>query len=185
MEPGYLTNFKRFRPALEVALSGYLSSVKSSDGIVQSLLPENLRGQENRHYQSALRTWKELSGMEAPPDNPLFQSEWDKPLCDKKYRDLLDGTSVQAERARLLAVASEHSSDWLHAIPVPALGLKLDNTSIRIACGLRLWSPLCQPHKCVCGGLVDQTGRHGLSCKNAKGTFPRHQQVNDILRSFQ
>ena len=25
-------------------------------------------------------------------------------------------------------------------------------------------------------------GRHGLSCRNAKGTFPRHQQVNDLLK---
>ena len=34
----------------------------------------------------------------------------------------------------------------------------------------------------MCGNMVDSTGRHGLSCKNAKGTFPRHQQVNDILK---
>ena len=36
--------------------------------------------------------------------------------------------------------------------------------------------------KCICGNLVDETGRHGLSCKNAKGTFLRHQQVNDIIK---
>ena len=35
--------------------------------------------------------------------------------------------------------------------------------------------------KCQCGKLVDSTGRHGLSCKNAKGTNPRHSLANDIL----
>ena len=29
---------------------------------------------------------------------------------------------------------------------------------------------------------MDTSGRHGLSCKNAKGTFSRHQQVNDLLK---
>ena len=28
----------------------------------------------------------------------------------------------------------------------------------------------------------DSTGRHGLSCKKAKGTIPRHQQINDIVK---
>ena len=30
--------------------------------------------------------------------------------------------------------------------------------------------------------MVDSTGRHGLSCKNAKGTFPRHQHINDLIK---
>ena len=29
---------------------------------------------------------------------------------------------------------------------------------------------------------MDESGRHGLSCKNAKGTFPRHQHINNILQ---
>ena len=61
-------------------------------------------------------------------------------------------------------------------------GLKLDNTSLWIACGLRLGSSQCQPHKCICGGLVDESGRHGLSSKNTKETFTRHQQINNILK---
>ena len=36
---------------------------------------------------------------------------------------------VQEERARLLAVSSQSASDWLHAIPIPSLGLKLDPMS--------------------------------------------------------
>ena len=111
-----------------------------------------------------------------------MQAFWDTPICSQKYYNLLNDQVIPAEKARLLAVAAENSSDWLHALPVPSLGLKLDNTSMRVACGLRLGAPLCQPYKCVCGSLVDSSGRHGLSCQKAKGTFPRHQQVNDLLK---
>ena len=50
------------RPATEVAIAGYLSSVHASSGIVQSLLPINVRGQQCNHYELALTTgflWKE------------------------------------------------------------------------------------------------------------------------------
>ena len=86
------------------------------------------------------------------------------------------------DQARLRAVASEHASDWLSAVPVASLGLKLDNSSLRVAVGLRLGTKICESHKCVCGQLVDPWGRHGLSCRNAKGTQSRHSQANDIIK---
>ena len=51
------------RLATEVAIAGYLSSVHASSGIVQSLLPINLRGQQCNHYESASNEWKLLSGL--------------------------------------------------------------------------------------------------------------------------
>ena len=86
------------------------------------------------------------------------------------------------EQARLRAVASEHASDWLSAVPVANLGMKLDNSSLWVAVGLRLGTKICESHKCVCGQLVDPCGRHGLSCRNAKGTHSRHSQANDIKK---
>ena len=100
----------------------------------------------------------------------------------KQYKDLLDQQEDPAEKARLLAVAAEHSSDWLNALPVPSLGLKLDNASLRIACGIRLGTPLCHPHKFQCGAAVDSFGSHGLSCKSAAGRHSRHSQVNDLIK---
>ena len=70
----------------------------------------------------------------------------------------------------------------MKAIPIPALGLKLDDMSARIACGLRLRSPLCQPHTCQCGVAVDSLGRYGLCCRKAEGRHSRHSQVNDLLK---
>ena len=55
--------------------------------------------------------------------NPIFQSEWDKPLYEARFDLLLHSATSEAERARLLSVTSEGASDWLHAIPIPSLGL--------------------------------------------------------------
>ena len=81
-----------------------------------------------------------------------------------------------------MAITSEHASDWLNAIPVPSLGLKLDNASLKVAAGLRLGARLCHPYQCVCGAQVNTSGRHGLSCKLASGRHPRHSQANAIIK---
>ena len=90
------------RPATEVAIAGYLSSIHATSGIVQSLLPINMRGQQCNHYEPALNEWKLRSGSANLPQNPIFQSEWDKPLYEARFDLLLHSTTSEAERARLL-----------------------------------------------------------------------------------
>ena len=170
------------RPATEVAIAGYLSSIHSSSGIVQSLLPISVRGQQCNHYESALNEWKRRSGAVDLPQNPIFQSEWDKPLYETRFNLLLQSTTSEAERARLLSVSSEGASDWLHAIPIPSLGLHLDPMSLHINCGLRLGATLCHPHECNCGEMVEPNGRHGLKCKKAWGRKMRHEEVNKLIK---
>ena len=53
------------------------------------------------------------------------------------------------DRARLLAAASPHSRDWLHAPPITAVGLTLSDEAIRVAVAQRLGSKACEPHTCV------------------------------------
>ena len=61
----------------------------------------------------------------------------------------------------------------------------MDNSSVRIAVGLRLGAPVVRPHVCVCGTTVIIDGLHGLSCRHGSGRFSRHNQVNDLLcRAF-
>ena len=170
------------RTATEVALSGYLSSVNATTGIVQSLLPSNVRGQQNPYYDSAFLEWKQRSGSVPLPQNPIFQSEWDKPLYEVRFIQLLQSVRSEAERARLLAVSAESASDWLHAIPIPSLGLHLDPMSLHIACGLRLCSTLCHPHECKCDDIVEPNGRHGLACKKSRGRKMRHEDVNKLIK---
>jgi hypothetical protein len=57
--------------------------------------------------------------------------------------------STQSEpyhHARLLAAAAIHSGDWLHALPISACGLRLNDEAVRVAVGLRLGTDICQPH---------------------------------------
>ena len=77
--------------------------------------------------------------------------------------------------------ASPHSADWLHALPIAACGLRLDDEAIPVAVGLRLGSNLCVPHVCRCGSQVDACGLHGLTCKLAPGRIARHQTLNDVV----
>ena len=148
------------------------------------LLPQDLHEEEYKLQSQAECEWKEkLNNNHAVPAMKATQKAWDVPLYEAKYQQLLDDEEDPVERARLLAVASDHASDWLNAMPIASLGNKLDNQSLRIACGLRLGTRLCHPHTCKCGGQVDSSGRHGLYCRNAESIHSRHSQVNDLIRS--
>ena len=54
--------------------------------------------------------------------------------------------------------------------------------TIRIAVGLRLGGPLCNPHQCHhCGGKVDSLGTPSLSCRWSEGHLIHHAALNDII----
>ena len=95
---------------------------------------------------------------------------------------LLESATDDIDRARLLASRSKESGAWLHALPLSALGLRLDDDHLSVAVGLRLGTPLCSPHQCQhCGEEVDTTGRHGLSCRRSEGRHHRHAAMNSII----
>lgn len=103
-------------------------------------------------------------------------------MYENRFSVLLQSATSEAERARLLSITAESSSDWLHALPIPSLGLHLDPMSLKIACGLHLGSPLCNTHQCICGAMVDPLGRHGLSCKKQKGRYMCYEEVNKLMK---
>jgi hypothetical protein len=83
---------------------------------------------------------------------------------------VLSAARDQVGKARLIAAAAPHSGAFLHARPCSSLiGMRLDDSSLRIAVALRLGAPICAPHACICGGIVDSTGTHGLSCRKSAG----------------
>lgn len=63
----------------------------------------------------------------------------------------------------------------------------MTNETVRIAAGLRLGTPLCQPHICMhCNQEVTSLGLHGLSCLRSQGRHTRHFELNQIIhRSLQ
>ena len=100
------------------------------------MLPGKWSIEDYEEVSAASILWDEkLDSKGEFPANPSVQALWDAPLYQKKYEELLKHQTAPAEKARLLAVASENASDWLNAVPVPTLGLKLDNFSMRPACG--------------------------------------------------
>ena len=58
-------------------------------------------------------------------------------------------------------------------LPVSSLVLRMDNSTIRIAVGLRLRSTLCWLH--TCGAHMDSTATHGHSCRWSESHH--HHQV--------
>ena len=91
---------------------------------------------------------------------------------------LLQSASEPKTRARLLVVSSHKSGAWLNAL----LGLRMNDEAVKIAIGLCLEAPLCQPHSCShCGAYVDHFGTHELSCRKSQGRHFRHSSLNDII----
>ena len=172
-----------FRPATEVALAGFLSSVCASKSISRSLLPPSYEEPVNRLWESACTLWKQKSHQNDIPEITIYQSTWDKELYDYRYQNLLHSSPDNFERARLLAVSSKSASDWLYAVPIPSLGLKLDPMTLKISCCLRLGSTVCHQYQCICGAIVESNGRHGLSCKNQYlGRKSRHDEINNLMK---
>ena len=112
---------------------------------------------------------------------PVRQSVWDRPLIERDKADIGRSSVGLVDRARLAAISSPHSADWMMALPIAACGLALDNEAVRVAVGLRLGLALCAPHRCQCGDLVGSEGHHGFVCRRASGRSLRHHAINDII----
>ena len=170
------------RRVSELALSAFLASAASTLRIQdQMLLQCNVSA--DQHLTAYKSIWSTLFPNSLLPEPPLScsQSSWDKPAITQAKQKLTDSAIDVYSKARLLAVTTPHSGDWLHARPITACNLRLDNEAVRVAVGLRLGVPLCQPHKCQCGSMIDAVGYHSLSCKKTSGRISRHQAVNDII----
>ena len=133
--------------------------------------------------RSAILVWTKIS-QSTIPANALkhVEKSWNSPVTASVYQKLLaDPHNTPIDAARLRAVASEHAGDWLHAVPITAVGLRLSDEAIRVSVGHRLRSTTCQPHTCICGVAVDAKGLHGLSCRKTSPCQIRHVQLNDIV----
>ena len=97
-----------------------------------------------RHYGQAWPTHQ----------NPLSKHNTprklgDGPVAANQKNLILSRAPSDVDKARLLAVASPHSGDWLHAPPITAVGLRLSDEAIGVAVAHRLDSKACEPHTCV------------------------------------
>ena len=172
------------RRVSQLAPSAYLASAAGCSDLTQLIQPPLFQDLPVPYWAEAVECWKR--GVSADPPCPSRQScqrAWDSLLVTTSYETLLESTISSIEKARLLAVVHPDSGAWLNALPISALGLRLDDIEIQISIGLRLGVPLCRPHLCDgCGATVDESGVHGLSCRFSKGRHSRHASLNNLVK---
>ena len=61
------------------------------------------------------------------------QKNWDSGCTLKSKEELLLRANGQRDKARLLASQAAHSADWLFALPISSIGLRLSNEAVRVA----------------------------------------------------
>ena len=106
------------------------------------------------------------------------------------FKQIKERSSTRMQNL-LLACAMPHASDWLHAPPIPGLGLSMRSGSFRTAMKFRLGMPLLESGlKCpatsnksgdTCGEELDVFGDHALCCHYGPSRCFRHNQLRDIL----
>ena len=141
---------------------------------------------------AALAVWSSrYTGPEPTGESCTTQKAWDKVAIDAGTRLLFDSFSDEYNTARILACQAPHSGDWLHAIPISACGLRLDDEAIRVAIGLRLGIDLCiwwmQEGHMGCHAAEASGGSHAitsstiLSSEHSPRPISRHRRNPMVL----
>ena len=168
------------RQATDIALPAFIASRCSVAKAMSDILGQDIVTSD---LENAIDKWEnKCPGVPRPTESSSFQKAWDMPICKRQHEELFSRMTCDREKSRLLATSSPGASAWLTPLPLPTLGLKLNNEQLRIAIALRLGATICAPHRCKCGSMVDGLGAHGLSCKLNTGRLARHTEANDIIR---
>ena len=170
--------------ATQLAPSAFLTSAAGSSALISCILPDRFGSSVYPYVEQALSVWSESHDLPPPPP-PVDkrQKAWDVPVIQESYDSLLDIAPDARSQARLLAMMTNESGAWLHALPIFAVGLRMGDDVIRIATGLCLGVPICLPHHCQhCYAEVDELGLHGLSCMKSAGRHFCHAAVNSIVQ---
>ena len=157
--------------AIDIVPSAYLASVHLTSELVDDILPPSFSSQSVPFKEEAKLFWS--MGHECHPPEEILahrQKAWDSLRTTSTAQRLLHNAINDVEHARLLSVSDKEPGAWLRALPVSSLGLRMDDNTVRIAVALLLGTPVCRPHQCQhCSAMVDEFGRHTLSCRQSEG----------------
>ena len=151
--------------------------------IIQKVLSVESAAPFSNSLTEAVLAWKATDDRLLEPSLPgrKYQKYWDNPVAKLKMTSLIESAPNELTRGRLLAAGAPKAGVWLNALPVPALGLKLNNESLRVSVALRLGAKLNCAYTCACGIAVEDSATHGLDCRRATGKHARHSAVNNII----
>ena len=171
------------RMSQDISLPAYIASCANASEIIEKVISAEFTAPFSASLAEAVLTWKAADDRLVEPSTQTkkYQAEWDIPQAKLKLMALVENAPNDLTRARLLAAGAPKSGVWLNAIPVPALGLKLNNESLRIAVALRLGAKLNDAYTCICGIAVENSATHGLDCRRAIGKHARHSEANQII----
>ena len=114
-------------------------------------------------------------------------------IHESQFRKLQSLSSSNQDKARLLSVSSPRANDWVSALPIDALGLRVECRTFRIMVRRLLGIPLfvhhvhhgedASPHMCqrCLTHRLDEYGDHSLLCRRGHDKFLRHNWVRDTL----
>ena len=101
-----------------LALSAGLTSAASTSNFQNALLAA-CGDAPDTHVASARLVWSSVNGIPCPRDgNEKNQRAWDSIIVMRDFHLVAEQATTYIDKARLLAVQSRHSSDWLHALPI-------------------------------------------------------------------
>ena len=111
-------------------------------------------------------------------------------IHEAQFRKLQSLSSSNRDRARLLSVSAPQANDWVSALPIDALGLRVECRTFRIMVRRLLGIPLFDCHgesisprvcqRCLTPSL-DEYGDHSLVCRRGHDKFLRHNWIRDTL----
>jgi hypothetical protein len=171
------------RDVNKLCYPAFLGSWNSSNQLSSLILPNSISQLNDSANEEAILNWSLITNMK-PLEIPTAydQKIWDEKIHNICHKILLDRMSTNKDQARLLALQEKESGAWLHALPSTNLGTLLDIQCFRISICLGLGIPMCVPHPCICGEIVDKLGHHGLSCYRRAGKRARHEMINDLVK---
>jgi hypothetical protein len=106
---------------------------------------------------------------------------------DKRTLASLIETASAADKARLVAVSTPHSSMWLKATPSPGLGLEIRPNQMAALTkwwlGLDLFLADAVCPRCP-NVALDQLAHHALTCNRGPDVCSRHNTVRDCMYGY-
>ena len=150
--------------------------------LLETILPPSLRDVMDSVIANSVTIWKEMSSTEILTESlQHVQKAWNGPVASIILEKILIIATNDNDKTRLLAAISPHSGDWLHAPPITALGLRLDNEVIRVAMVLGLDVKFCEPLVWHCNKMVDSRELHGFSCRKSTAWQEQHSHINNLI----